>query len=170
MPNPNAMGWLALMTIAGALVAPLAPLPAATPDECARRNRFQTFHIEMEIPEKSYRVGEIVRLPVTVTRPAHRDPIDGDPEVEFDPPHSEPAEGVSVAVSLWSKNQLPNGVYAPVTDADGHTVAEIRLDKRNRKGVYAADVNARITYPEAACVDPEEYGWRRYENPFAVEG
>lgn len=164
------MGWLLSLTLAGALAAPVLPATEAALDACGRRNRFETFHIEMQIPKKSYRVGETVRLPITITRPAHRDPFQGEPDVEFDPPHSEPAEGVEVRVNLWSKNQLPNGATGPLTDADGTTIVEIVLDKRNRKGVYAANVDAAITYPEAACVDPEEYGWRQYENPLLVQG
>jgi hypothetical protein len=123
-----------------------------------------TLHVEIGKFKKQYKVGDVVKVPVTVTRPAEEDPLGLG--VTFERPVTEPAEEVNVGVGI-----SVGRVFLPgygLTKADGTTTVSIKLE--NYTPAAMAHVRA-FAYKEVVyttCLIVEEQGYRDHPNAFKV--
>ncbi len=144
----------ALLPAAGASAAPAACGSSAA-------TTLRTFHIVAEPHKKTYRLGDVVKVDLKVTRPAHEDPVDAG--VEFEPPVSVPAEDVDVSVGLYVGGHYLYGVG--VTDANGEETISIKLTA-SQPGWVRADIAGRQFYNRGGCPDIEEEGYVSYPKFF----
>ncbi len=148
-----------------ALVLTLVPGAAATaaPAACgaSAATTLRTFHIVAKPHKKTYRLGEVAKVNVKVTRPAHEDPVAAG--IEFEPPVSVPADDVNVSVGLYVNESYLYGVG--VTDADGEATVSIKMTAP-KPGWARADVAAREFYNRGGCPDIEEEGYVSYPRFF----
>ena len=159
--------WL-LSALVGALAVPSSA--SAAPAGCGMRQQLETFHLEVKVDKPKYRVGDVAKVHVTVTRPGDKDPAGEGQELPISSPVSHPAEGVDVGMNLFVPDSLPIVGFAPLTDENGQTTIEAKLDRSARRGVVQANVIAVLKYPPApaGCVEPEEYGFVEIPKPFKV--
>ena len=123
-----------------------------------------TLHVEIKPFPKSYKVGDVVKVKVVVTRPAEEDPVGLG--VGFERPVTEPAAEVNVGVGISvGRTFLPG--YA-MTKEDGTATVLIKLEKY----VPAAMAHVRaFAYKEVlytTCLVIEEQGYRDAPNAFRV--
>lgn len=130
----------------------------------------KTLHIQIKPPKKVYKIGQVVKIPVTVTRPGEEDPLDMGQPVER--PFVMPAEDVNVGVGL-----VVNDVFLPgfgITDAEGKTTIKIKVEKWVKPGKAHASFYAwRVPTVgpvalETVCARVEEWGFRPIPNLFKV--
>lgn len=145
---------LALLPAAGATAAPAACGSSAA-------TTLRTFHIVAKAQKKTYRLGDLVKVDVKVTRPAHEDPVDAG--IALEPPVSMPAEDVNVSVGLYVGDHYLYGIG--VTDAEGKDTISIKLSAP-QAGWVRADVAARQFYNRGGCPDIEEEGYVSYPRFF----
>ena len=163
--------WIVALALTGALL-PASPVAAARRDgACAAGNKMMeyitpvTFHVDIKpFPKKTYKVGDVVKVKVEVTRPAEEDPVGLG--VAFERPMVQPAEGVNVGVGISiGRTFLPG--YG-LTKADGKTTVMIKFEKY----VPAATAHVRaFAYKEivyTTCLIVEEQGYRDFPNAFKV--
>ncbi len=168
--------WVAVAILASFLaVAPAAaaPAPCGSDTRHARRHSsgsetitFRTFHVVMKTDKKVYRVGEVAKIHITVTRPAHEDPLGQG--IPMDPPRSFPAEGVGVGVGLSIGRYFYIPAFAPDTDENGKTVAKVKLPPWTPEGKALADGYAEEVVQETPCLTIKEDGYRQEPNFFRV--
>lgn len=166
------------VTVATGLVAGLISVGTASPAQaCASRAvrtamrsgalevvALRTFHLEVKPIKKAYQVGETAKIEITVTRPAHEDPLGlGQP---IDPPFSFPAEGVNVGMGLRIGDVFLFG--HAISDADGKAVVRIKIKSYTPAGTATADAYAWKTAAETTCVTVEENGYRQMPDLFKV--
>lgn len=124
----------------------------------------KTFHLEVKVPKKKYRIGDTVKMPVVVTRPSDEDPLgNGIPTPR---PYVMPAEDVSVGVGL-----IVNDVYLPGfgrTDEEGKVTISVRIERWARPGTVNASFYAWKILAEPPCFRFEEYGFRPIPGAFKV--
>ncbi len=138
--------------------------PAASAPHCGDVNlRVRTFHVEARWTSKTYRIGDVAKLEVKVTRPAHEDPAtdEGEP-LPAPPPREEPAEGVTVGVGVMVGDVFLNG--GAITDAQGEAVVKVHLHEGYvRPGKATSRLYASKKYLTdlpgiVTCVTLEEFG------------
>jgi len=153
--------FLVAVVFAAAVAVPARP--AASAPHCGDVTlRTRTLHIEAEWTRKTYRIGDVAKLKVKVTRPAEEDPAtdEGHP-LPAPPPESEPAEGIIVGVGVYVGDVYLSG--GDVTDANGETVVELRLEDHVRPAkatsrVYASKKHLDDAPGGQTCVTMEEFG------------
>lgn len=162
------------MTIAALTAALLAAaLPASTARAaqaaCSGRSanggmvtRLRTFHVVAKPLRKTYRSGSVAKVEVTVTRPAHEDPLGNN--IEFEPPTSLAAEGVNVSVGLYRGIFYMYGVG--VTDSEGKAILKVKLHPNAPAGNVIGEAGARAYYNRGGCPDIEEEGFAYYPKFF----
>ena len=120
------------LALTGALL-PTSPVAAErTRNKCAAGNKMMeyitpvTLHVDIKaFPKKTYKVGDVVKVNVEVTRPAEEDPIGLG--IAFERPMVQPAEDVNVGVGISiGRSFLPG--YG-LTKADGKTTVMIKLER-----------------------------------------
>lgn len=164
------MRALLVACVAAAALGVGAPRALAVP--CAQRNDVtipvRTFYLDVEWSKKSYRIGETAELDITVTRPSHQDPVtDEGNELPVPPPTSMPAEEVTVGVGLYIGQVFLSG--GGITDADGHTVAKVKIEKYAKPGQAASTVYAYKKYlTDTRCVYVQEFAYVRMPTAFKV--
>jgi hypothetical protein len=151
-----------------AAALPVSSAAAASNQKCAGQNEMVTpvtLHVEIKpFPKKTYKVGEVVKVKVEVSRPAEEDPVGLG--IGFERPYSQPAEGVSVGVGV-----SVGRVFLPgygLTDEEGKTTVMIKLE--NYTPAAMAHVRA-FAYKEVVyttCLIVEEQGFRDSPNAFKV--
>lgn len=150
---------------AGAMLLAAAPgASAAAPSAgCSEVVSLKTFHIEVGKLRSSYRLGETVKIPIVVTRPAHEDPAGQG--IPVDPPASEPAEGVSV----MGIARIGDGLLydSATTDADGKASLRIRIRKIPR-GSADLEIEAKKIAVETPCATVQEAAKLEIEDSFRV--
>lgn len=175
---------LATALVAGALVA-ASPVGAPSAAACSgslsdvktlkqgiRTHRagsnetisLRTLHIEAEVSKKKYKIGDIIKIPVEVTRPAEEDPLNLG--IPMDRPIIMPAEDVNVGVGL-----IVGDVFLPGfgrTDENGQTVIQVRVERWVEPAPANATFYAWSIAAETPCARVEEYGFRPYPNFFNV--
>ncbi len=153
----------ALLVIA--LLAALAPATAgaAAAASCggSAATVFRTFYVTAKPHKKNYRLGDVAKVDVTVTRPAHEDPLGAG--VTFEPPASVPAADADVSVGLYVGNNYLYGLG--VTDSDGKATISIKLNA-SQTGWVLGEVAAREFYNRGGCPDIEEEGYASYPRFF----
>lgn len=124
----------------------------------------RTYHLEVEADKSFYRIGETAKVHVTVTRPAHEDPLgEGIP---IDPPQSFPAEDVNVGIGLRIGDVFLFGHN--VTDAEGRTTVKIKIASYAPTGKASADAYAWKTQVDSPCARVEENGYTQVPNIFTI--
>lgn len=126
----------------------------------------RTFHVDIKPFKKSYAIGEVVPVEVTVSRPAEEDPVGLG--VSYERPVSFPAEEVNVGVGISvGRSFLPGYGF---TNARGKTTVKLLLAR------YIPHKTAHVrafAYKEAfrsPCLAVEEQGYANHPNAFKVSG
>jgi hypothetical protein len=124
----------------------------------------RTFYVTMKADKPSHKVGDIARVNVTVTRPAHEDPANlGQP---IDPPQSFPAENVNVGLGLRIGEVFLFG--HSTTDANGEATVKVELKDYTPGGTAAGDGFAWNVLHESVCARVEETGYTNVPKLFKV--
>lgn len=137
-------------------------IPAAR--ACAETLIVYSFHVEITSPSKTYKIGQVAKIDVKVTRPNDEDPLGLG--VPITPPTEENVEGANVGVGLQVGDVFLPG-YA-LTNEDGVAHVKIKLESWTQPG--SADVRA-LAWLEAAdggCLIVEEQGFAQEEDLFVV--
>lgn len=124
----------------------------------------RTYHLVVEAGDKAYRVGDTAKINVTVTRPAHEDPLGLG--VEQEPPESFPAEEVNVGIGLRVGDVFLFG--HAITDANGKATVKIKIKSYTPAGRASADAYAWKTTFETTCAKVEENGYTQKPDLFQV--
>lgn len=121
------------------------------------------FNLEIGKLKPTYKIGDVVTVDVTVTRPAKEDPLGNG--VPMDRPYVEPAEGVFVGVGLhMGRVFLPGG---GVTNADGVAHVKIEIQDYAPSGAKVdASVYAWRIVTETPCASVQEYGYKTMPGVF----
>ncbi|MDP9067061.1 MAG: hypothetical protein M3N53_01780 [Actinomycetota bacterium] len=122
---------------------------------------FRTFYVTAKPHKKTYPLGDVVKVDITVTRPAHEDPVGAG--VTFEPPASLPAADVDVSVGLYLGNNYLYGLG--VTDSNGEATVSIKLNA-SQTGWVLGEIAAREFYNRGGCPDIEEEGYVSYPKFF----
>ena len=174
------MKRLVSLLAAAGLVAALAPSPAAADaagipcralmapalraGTAMEQLQLRTFHIQVSAPKKTYRRGSTAKLNVTVTRPAHEDPLGAG--APMDPPVGMPAEGVNVGAGVSMGDVFVFG--HAVTNSAGKATVPLKIPSSAGKGVARADVLAWQRVVDTPCLIIEEQGYRHQPGIFKV--
>ena len=95
---------------------------------------------------------------MVVTRPAHEDPVGQG--IEFTPPTSVPAEGVTVGASIWVGDRTYFWQIG-LTDENGEDTLTLKVPKNAETGEALASFSARY-WIKNDCPDILEDGYRNY--------
>ncbi|MDQ3987506.1 MAG: hypothetical protein M3280_13540 [Actinomycetota bacterium] len=156
----------------GAIAAVIATAGVATPARagaCAPGTMMETvnprtFHVDIKPFKKSYSIGEVVPVQVTVSRPAEEDPLGLG--VSYERPVSFPAEEVNVGVGISvGRAFLPGYGF---TNGKGKATVKLLLARYVPK--KTAHVRA-FAYKEAfrsPCLTVEEQGYANQPNAFKI--
>lgn len=122
-----------------------------------------TFHVEMDKTKATYRIGEVVKMRLTVTRPAKEDPAgQGTP---MDRPYVEPVEGADIAIGTEVGDVYLSG--AGKTGSDGTAEVKIKIENYAPPGEWATTgVFARKVVVSSPCATIEEYGHTQVRRQF----
>ena len=152
------------LLLAPALVATLLSPAVAAPE---RRSAaacsaavlvLRTLHIEAVPSKKKVQPGESFTVDVTVTRPAHEDPIGQG--IEFEPPASVPAENVTVGLSVYVGERTYFWQIG-LTDAEGKDTLKLKVPASSEHGTALAVASARY-WVKNDCPDILEDGYSYY--------
>lgn len=115
-----------------------------------------TFNLELGKVKSAYKIGDIVPLNVTVTRPANEDPLGNG--IPMERPYVEPAEGVIVGAGFHIGRVFLPG--AAITDANGVARIRIKLEDYAPAGAKVdASIYAWKVLQDAPCASIQEYGY-----------
>lgn len=124
----------------------------------------RTFSIAVKAP-KDVHVGDILTIPVTVTRPAEQDPLgQGIPMGGVEP---EAAPDVNIGVGL-----MFGDVFLPgfgVTDSQGKAKLRIKVERYVKPGPVDASFYAWKTQADTPCARLDENGYRPMPKFFTVK-
>jgi hypothetical protein len=154
--------------VAAVLIAGLVPGPrAAAGERCAldRINLF-THYVDMKARKKTYRIGDVAKIDVTVTRPADQDP--GGNGISTPRPTSLPAEGVTVGAGAWVKQRYFYA-FGPNTDKDGKSTIPLKIPRYARPGWVSVAVVAEKFHATVVCWDIWEVGYAGDPRMFKIE-
>jgi hypothetical protein len=126
--------------------------------------QLRTFTVEVKPLAKSYEIGGPAKFEVTVTRPAHKDPLQLGPE--FDPPVSAPAADASVGVGVHVGDVFVPGFA--VTGEDGTATVTIKLPSYMKPGSADIDGYAWKVEADSPCLTIEEDGYVHIVKGFVV--
>lgn len=166
-----------LLAATAILAALLVVAPVSSAGACSSRNvksmirsgaievvGLRTYHLEVAPSKKAYKVGDTAQINVTVTRPAHEDPLGQG--IPVDPPESFPAEGVNVGIGLRIGDVFLFG--HAVTNADGVAKVMVPIKSYTPAGKAYADAYAWKTAADTPCLKIEENGYRQLPGLFTV--
>ena len=128
----------------------------------SKPTRIHAFHVEAVWTKKVYRRSEKAVVTVTVTRPAHTDPLGEGIPLPISPPTSVPEEGVAVTTALMTA-AWPPPYGAGTTDAAGQVTLKIPLKDVPTGPLDVSNYASKWTN-QNGCPDIEEWGWL-YESP-----
>jgi hypothetical protein len=168
------IGVLMAIALLGATLSVVTATPAAACGSRSVRQQMKagalevmslrTFHLEVKGDKPLYNIGEVAKIHVTVTRPAHEDPLGQG--IPLDPPMSFPAEGVNVGVGLRVGEVFLFGHN--ITDAEGHTIVKVKIEKYAQPGPASADIYAWKSLVDLPCLRVEENGYTQAPKIFTV--
>ncbi len=124
----------------------------------------RTYHLVVKADKRAYQVGEVAKVNVTVTRPAHEDPVGAG--IEQEPPESFPAEDVNVGIGLRVGDVFLFG--HSVTDSDGFAQVKIKIKDYTPAGKASADAYAWKMAVDTPCARVEENGYTQKSGLFNV--
>ena len=113
---------------------------------------------------KSYGIGDVAKVAVTVTRPAPTDPLNQG--VPMPQAVSQPAENVTVGVGLHI-----GPVFSPgynITDSSGKTMVSIRIPNYAHPGAVGVDAYAYNILAQSPCYTIQEDGYSHKTKVFTV--
>lgn len=158
--------WVLALGLTAALL-PATPVTAGQSEACSSNEMVTpvTLHVDIKgFPKKPYRVGQVVKVKVEVTRPAEEDPIGLG--VAFERPFTQPAEEVSVGVGI-----SVGRVFLPgygLTKADGTATVMIKLENYTPAGTAHVRAFAYKEVVYTTCLIVEEQGFRDKPSAFKV--
>lgn len=163
-----------LILAATAAITGLALLPgAASPAlaDCGAETIYaRMYHVEVDDLKPTYRIGEKVTFNITLTTPAHEDPVGlGQP---LDPPASQPAQDVQVYVAMFvgpaGRESFLYGVGN--SGSEGKASLSVKLKKYVRPGPAHVRVYAEkyIAQNVASCFSIVFFGDKQMPNAFRV--
>lgn len=125
-----------------------------------------TFTVKAKPMNKSYAIGEKMKVRVEVQRPGQSDPAgEGNP---VSSPTYFPAEGVEVSVALYA-GQNHYRYALGVTDENGVEVVTVpAFPKEAPAGPVRATAGARAYYNRGGCPEAEEAGYSSYDRFFSA--
>lgn len=125
----------------------------------------RTLEIDAEVKAPTYRVGDIAKFPVHVTRPAKEDPLrQGLP---WERPYVEDAAGVNIGVGL-----LIGDVFLPgfaTTNDEGKAVIQVKIASYVRPATADAAFYSWNVVAEVPCFRVEENGFKVFQGMFTVK-
>ena len=124
----------------------------------------KTFHLVIHPQKKAYKVGDVAKIHVNVTRPAKEDPLGNG--IPMEAPNQMAAEGVSVGVGLRVGDVFLFG--ASYTDENGDATVKVELKDYTPGGMAIADVFAWQKALDTPCAKIEENGYQHSPNIFKV--
>jgi hypothetical protein len=156
-----------VIVVLAAFVVGLFPLVSPAAAHCgAVELQARTFHVEAKWVKKSYRIGEMAKLKVNVTRPSKKDPLtEGEGmDMPTESPVREPVADVTLGLALFVGDVFLNG--GGITDADGNGTIRVPLPNYTDTGVADTRVFAFYRYFQSddiipsnvSCVHFQEYG------------
>ena len=158
MPARNLIKLLAALTM---LASIFVATPAASATGCGGGVLvLRSLHVVAEPSKTKVKPGEKFTVDITVTRPAHEDPVGQG--LEFEPPASVPAEGVTVGLSVWV-GERTYFWQVGLTDAEGKNTMTLRVPKNAEAGKALASASARH-WIKNDCPDILEDGYTNYLN------
>lgn len=149
------------------VAAPSVAAPSPAPCGASGANeivQLRTLHVETKISKKVYRVGETAIFKMTVTRPAHEDPLGQG--VPVDPPTTQPAEGISIGVGLVVDDVYLWGLGT--TDQGGKATIRIKLKSYTPAGMAQARAFGKKNLVDSPCLVIDEIGFLPLPNAFEV--
>lgn len=159
---------LAVLALMGSLLA--APASATTSNGAGAACSsavlvLRSLHITAVPSKKTVKPGEKFTVDVTVTRPAHEDPLGNG--VAFDPPTTVPAEDVTVGLSVWVGERTYFWQIG-LTDAEGKDTLRLKVPANAETGEALASASARH-WIKNDCPDILEDGYTNYLNFVTVK-
>jgi len=151
------MGGVLCLCVLSLLVT---PTPAGAGGCSASVIELRTLHVEAKTMKKKVSRGERFDVRITVTRPAHEDPLGEG--IEFEPPVSVPAADVTV----WMTIYVGKWTYfwdIGKTDDEGRATLTLRPPRDSELGWGLAYIYAE-NWVNQQCPDMKEEGDRVYPN------
>ena len=118
----------------------------------------RSLHVTATPSKKVVKPGDKFTVDVTVTRPAHEDPVGEG--MTFDPPASLPAEDVTVGLSIWV-GERTYFWQVGLTDAEGTDTLQLKVPANAEPGKALAAASARH-WIKNDCPDILEDGYTTY--------
>ncbi|MDQ3646523.1 MAG: hypothetical protein M3345_06245 [Actinomycetota bacterium] len=149
------------------LAVPFAPPASArVTGACATEQVIlTTLLIRVKPVTGTYRIGQVVKFPITVTRPSNTDPF-GQNIVLGEPPVSQPAADVTVGVGVQVGWVYLSG--AGVTNENGEALVGVKIESYTKPGTAHARIGAQKITAEAPCATVKEEGAVMIANAFKV--
>ena len=141
--------------VAGLVAAPAAP---ASGEPCASELYFRTLHVEAVPSKRKVTRGERFTVAITVTRPAHEDPLGQG--IRFEPPMSLPAADIPIWISIW----VGDWTYfwdVGITDENGEATLHLKVPRDSEYG-WAFATAAGEKYQTNICPEIIEEGYSYY--------
>ena len=149
---------VATVALIGAFLMPSTTASAAS-DACSSSVIvLRDLHIEAAPERKKVAPGDKFDVKVTVTRPAHEDPLGQG--IEFEPPASFPAEDVTVGLSIYV-GERTYFWQVGITDANGEETMRLKVPHFSEEGWALAVASARH-WIKSDCPDILEEGYSYY--------
>ena len=153
------------LLIGASLVATTLTATAPSASACAMEYITPTtLHVDIGPFKKTYKKLDVVKVEVTVSRPAEEDPVGLG--IGFDRPVSEPAPEVNVGVGISvGRVFLPGYGF---TDENGRVVVPIRLERYTPAKTAYVRAYGYKTLVETTCLTVEEQGFGTIPEAFKV--
>jgi hypothetical protein len=124
-----------------------------------------TLHVKIGKFNKTYRVGDKVKVEVLVTRPAGQDPAGFG--ITHPRPASVPAEEVNLGVGISiGRDFLPGYGY---TNQKGRATVPVKIERYIKPGSASVRVYATKQRVNTTCLTVEEAGFGDVANAFRVK-
>jgi hypothetical protein len=152
---------LAAVALMGSLLAAPAAAGSSGSADAACSSAvlvLRSLHVVATPSKTKVKPGDKFTVNVTVTRPAHEDPVGQG--LEFEPPASLPAEGVTVGLSVWV-GERTYFWQVGMTDANGESVLKLKVPASAEAGKALASASARH-WVKSDCPDILEDGYTNY--------
>jgi hypothetical protein len=122
-----------------------------------------TLNLDVSPVKKTYKIGDTVKIDVTVTRPAKEDP--GGNHIPMERPYVQPAPGVIVGIGLHIGRVFLPG--AGISDDNGVAHIAIKIESYAPRATWAdTSIYAWKIVQETTCANVQEYGYTTLPHQF----
>lgn len=152
---------VAAAALLGSLVAAPASADTTGAGEMACSSAvivLRSLHVVATPSQEVVKPGDKFTVDVKVTRPAHEDPVGEG--MEFDPPASLPAEGVTIGMSIWVGDRTYFWQVG-MSDENGEDTLRLKVPANAEAGKALASASARH-WIKNDCPDILEDGYTNY--------